>query len=245
MMDKVTVVGAGLAGCEAAWQLVKRKIPVRLVEMRPKTSSPAHHSENFAELVCSNSLRSDSLNNAVGILKEEMRHLDSIIMESAKATRVPVSYTHLSMYPTLVEGESVIINMAANYVGEIKRFDVVVAREYRSDDLWVKRVIGLPGETISYREDVLYVDGKAMEEPFLDKKYVEQVKKSANKLYFTQDYTSKKLGKNEYLLVGDNRNESLDSRNDAVGPFQREQIIARGVFVYQPFSKARYVGNGG
>ena len=150
-----------------------------------------------------------------------------------------------SMYPTLVEGESVIINMAANYVGEIKRFDVVVAREYRSDDLWVKRVIGLPGETISYREDVLYVDGKAMEEPFLDKKYVEQVKKSANKLYFTQDYTSKKLGKNQYLLVGDNRNESLDSRNDAVGPFQREQIIARGVFVYQPFSKARYVGNGG
>ncbi|ANU69553.1 signal peptidase I [Erysipelotrichaceae bacterium I46] len=150
-----------------------------------------------------------------------------------------------SMYPTLVEGESVIINMAANYVGEIKRFDVVVAREYRSEDLWVKRVIGLPGETISYREDVLYVDGKAMEEPFLDKKYVEQVKKSANKLYFTQDYTSKKLGKNEYLLVGDNRNESLDSRNDAVGPFQREQIIARGVFVYQPFSKARYVGNGG
>ena len=145
-----------------------------------------------------------------------------------------------SMYPTLVEGESVIINMAANYVGEIKRFDVVVAREYRSDDLWVKRVIGLPGETISYREDVLYVDGKAMEEPFLDKKYVEQVKKSANKLYFTQDYISKKLGKNEYLLVGDNRNESLDSRNDAVGPFQREQIIARGVFVYQPFSKARY-----
>ncbi len=89
MMDKVTVVGAGLAGCEAAWQLVKRKIPVRLVEMRPKTSSPAHHSENFAELVGSNSLRSDSLNNAVGILKEEMRHLDSIIMESAKATRVP------------------------------------------------------------------------------------------------------------------------------------------------------------
>ena len=150
-----------------------------------------------------------------------------------------------SMYPTLQEGESVIINMAANYVGEIKRFDVVVAREYRSDDLWVKRVIGLPGETISYREDVLYVDGQAMEEPFLDKKYVEQVKKSTNKLYFTQDFISKKLGKDEYLLVGDNRNESLDSRNDAVGPFRREQIIARGVFVYQPFSKARYVGNGG
>lgn len=150
-----------------------------------------------------------------------------------------------SMYPTLQEGESVIINMAANYVGDIKRFDVVVAREYRSDDLWVKRVIGLPGETISYREGVLYVDGNKVAEPFLDKSYVEQVKSRTNTKYFTQDYTSEKLGKDEYLLVGDNRNESLDSRNEAVGPFKREQIIARGVFVYKPFLKARYVGNGG
>ena len=150
-----------------------------------------------------------------------------------------------SMYPTLQEGESVIINMAANYVGDIKRFDVVVAREYRSDDLWVKRVIGLPGETISYREGVLYVDGNKVAEPFPDKSYVEQVKSRTNTKYFTQDYTSEKLGKDEYLLVGDNRNESLDSRNEAVGPFKREQIIARGVFVYKPFSKARYVGNGG
>lgn len=150
-----------------------------------------------------------------------------------------------SMYPTLQEGESVIINMAANYVGDIKRFDVVVAREYRSDDLWVKRVIGLPGETISYREGVLYVDGNKVAEPFLDKSYVEQVKSRTNTKYFTQDYTSEKLGKDEYLLVGDNRNESLDSRNEAVGPFKREQIIARGVFVYKPFSKARYVGNVG
>ena len=150
-----------------------------------------------------------------------------------------------SMYPTLQEGESVIINMAANYVGDIKRFDVVVAREYRSDDLWVKSVIGLPGETISYHEGVLYVDGNKVAEPFLDKSYVEQVKSRTNTKYFTQDYTSEKLGKDEYLLVGDNRNESLDSRNEAVGPFKREQIIARGVFVYKPFSKARYVGNGG
>ena len=74
-MKKVTIVGAGLAGCEACWQLVKRGIPVRLIEMRPKKSSPAHQSDAFAELVCSNSLRSDSLLNAVGILKEEMRVL--------------------------------------------------------------------------------------------------------------------------------------------------------------------------
>ena len=88
-MERVSIVGAGLAGCEAAWQLVKRNIPVQLIEMRPQKASPAHHSEDFAELVCSNSLRSDSLQNAVGILKEEMRHLDSLIMACADATRVP------------------------------------------------------------------------------------------------------------------------------------------------------------
>ena len=89
MMERVTVVGAGLAGCEACWQLVTRGIPVRLIEMRPKKQSPAHHSDRFAELVCSNSLRSDSLQNAVGILKEEMRRLNSLIMASADAHRIP------------------------------------------------------------------------------------------------------------------------------------------------------------
>lgn len=88
-MKKVTIVGAGLAGCEACWQLVKRGIPVRLIEMRPKKSSPAHQSDAFAELVCSNSLRSDSLLNAVGILKEEMRKFDSLIMRMADTHRVP------------------------------------------------------------------------------------------------------------------------------------------------------------
>lgn len=88
-MKQVTIVGAGLAGCEACWQLIKRGIPVKLMEMRPKVMSPAHHSEQFAELVCSNSLRSDSLANAVGILKEEMRHLDSLIIKTADETRVP------------------------------------------------------------------------------------------------------------------------------------------------------------
>ena len=88
-MKKVTIVGAGLAGCEACWQLVKRGIPVRLIEMRPKKSSPAHQSDAFAELVCSNSLRSDSLLNAVGIFKEEMRQFDYLIMRMADTHRVP------------------------------------------------------------------------------------------------------------------------------------------------------------
>ena len=85
---KVTVVGAGLAGCEAAWQLACRGIDVALYEMKPKKMSPAHHSPDFAELVCSNSLRGDRLENAVGLLKEELRRCGSLILACAEATRV-------------------------------------------------------------------------------------------------------------------------------------------------------------
>ena len=87
-MNKVTVIGAGLAGSEAAWQLAQRGIAVELIEMRPVKSGPAHHTANFAELVCSNSLRGDRLENAVGLLKEELRRCGSLILECAEATRV-------------------------------------------------------------------------------------------------------------------------------------------------------------
>ena len=85
----VNIYGAGLAGCEAAWQAAERGVKVRLYEMKPQKYTPAHHSEGFAELVCSNSLRSDSLTNAVGLLKEEMRRLGSLIMAAAEETKVP------------------------------------------------------------------------------------------------------------------------------------------------------------
>ena len=85
----VNVYGAGLAGCEAAWQIAERGVRVRLFEMKPKRFTPAHHSEGFAELVCSNSLRSDSVINAVGLLKEEMRRIGSLIMMAAEETKVP------------------------------------------------------------------------------------------------------------------------------------------------------------
>lgn len=85
---KVKVIGAGLAGSEAAWQLAKRGIGVELHEMKPEKMTPAHHSTDFAELVCSNSLRGDRLENAVGLLKEELRRCGSLIMECAEATRV-------------------------------------------------------------------------------------------------------------------------------------------------------------
>lgn len=88
-MAEIRIIGAGLAGCEAAWQAANRGVNVTLCEMKPKKFTPAHHSENFAELVCSNSLRSNELSNAVGLLKEEMRRLGSLMIEAADATAVP------------------------------------------------------------------------------------------------------------------------------------------------------------
>ena len=87
-MSNAYVYGAGLAGCEAAWQLARRGVSVTLYEMKPKAFTPAHKSEGFAELVCSNSLRAAGVENAVGLLKEEMRRLGSLVMEAADATRV-------------------------------------------------------------------------------------------------------------------------------------------------------------
>jgi len=86
---KGTVIGGGLAGCEAAWQLAKRNIEVTLIEMKPKKMTPAHHLDLFGELVCSNSLRADTLENGAGLLKAEMRLLGSLVTECADATKVP------------------------------------------------------------------------------------------------------------------------------------------------------------
>ena len=89
MVKTVNVIGAGLAGSEAAWQLAEAGVPVNLYEMRPVKSTAAHHTADFAELVCSNSLRGNGLTNAVGVLKEEMRRLNSLVISSADETAVP------------------------------------------------------------------------------------------------------------------------------------------------------------
>ena len=89
MNNTVTIIGAGLAGCEAAWQAAQRGVSITLHEMKPEKLSPAHHMPGLAELVCSNSLRGDSLENAVGLLKEELRRCKSLLLEAAEATRVP------------------------------------------------------------------------------------------------------------------------------------------------------------
>jgi methylenetetrahydrofolate--tRNA-(uracil-5-)-methyltransferase len=128
----ITVIGAGLAGCEAAWQLAGANIPVRLFEMKPERRSPAHHSNDFAELVCSNSLRSDRIENAVGLLKEEMRQLGSLIISCADQTRVPaggalaVDRTEFSQMVTRLISEHPMIEVVHGEVTTIPKEGVVI-----------------------------------------------------------------------------------------------------------------------
>ncbi|MGI6003883.1 MAG: methylenetetrahydrofolate--tRNA-(uracil(54)-C(5))-methyltransferase (FADH(2)-oxidizing) TrmFO [Christensenellales bacterium] len=133
MQQQVKVIGAGLAGCEAAWQIARRHIPVRLYEMRPEKMTPAHSGGGFAELVCSNSLRSGRLENAVGLLKEEMRRLDSLIMRAADETRIPaggalaVDREAFSRYVTGALRENPLVEIVRGEVTEIPEGPCIIA----------------------------------------------------------------------------------------------------------------------
>ena len=132
-MNAVCVIGAGLAGCEAAWQLASRGIPVELYEMKPAKMTPAHHSADFAELVCSNSLRGDRLENAVGLLKEELRRCGSLIMSCADATRVEAGgalavdrYGFSSLVTERIRSNN-LIHVISQEVTEIPKGPVIIA----------------------------------------------------------------------------------------------------------------------
>lgn len=146
-----TVVGAGLAGSEAAWQLAKQGIHVTLIEMKPEKMSPAHHSPLMAELVCSNSLRSDRLTNAVGLLKEEMRLLDSLIMKAADAARVPaggalaVDRDTFSGYITKALTEHPLVTVESREVTEIPDGPVIIATGPLTSDAMSEAIAALPG----------------------------------------------------------------------------------------------------
>jgi len=153
-MDKqVTVIGAGLAGSEAAWQLAKRGIRVELWEMKPKKMTPAHKSTDFAELVCSNSLRGAGLENAVGLLKEELRRLGSLIIEAADATRVPaggalaVDREGFAAYVTEKIRSHPLITVKEGEVTEIPaEGEVIIATGPLTSDALAEKLAKLSGE---------------------------------------------------------------------------------------------------
>ena len=148
---KATVIGAGLAGSEAAWQLAKRGIDVTLYEMKPQKMSPAHKSPLFAELVCSNSLRSDRLQNAVGLLKEEMRALDSLIMRAADHARVPaggalaVDRETFSGYITEALRSDPHVTVIEEEITHIPEGPVIVATGPLTSDALAEDIAALPG----------------------------------------------------------------------------------------------------
>ena len=149
---QVTVIGAGLAGSEAAWQLAKRGIPVTLREMKPKKMTPAHKSADFAELVCSNSLRGAGLETAVGLLEEELRRLGSLIMEAADATRVEaggalaVDRHGFSAYVTEKIRSHPLITVEEGEVTELPEGEVLVASGPLTSDALAAYLANLFGE---------------------------------------------------------------------------------------------------
>ena len=203
-MEKVTVLGAGLAGSECAWQLARRGVSVRLVEMKPEKMTPAHTSEYFAELVCSNSLRSDELTNAVGLLKEEMRRLGSLIMESADANRVAaggalaVDREGFSRYITDRLKACGNIELVSAEATEIPEGTVVIATGPLSSDAIAEKIAALCPESDLHFYDavapIVTLESVDMSSAFFASRYDKG----------TADYVNCPMDKDEYLaFVGE------------------------------------------
>ena len=198
-MNTVTVLGAGLAGSECAWQLAKRGIHVKLYEMRPEKSTPAHVTGGFAELVCSNSLRSDELSNAVGLLKAEMRKMGSLIMESADKNAVPaggalaVDRTGFSEYITKALENHPNVEIIRQEVLNIPDGEVVIATGPLSSDAIAGEIMKLcPDSDLHFYDAVapiVAVDSIDMESAFFASRYDKG----------TADYINCPMTKDEYL----------------------------------------------
>ncbi|MBO8162444.1 MAG: FADH(2)-oxidizing methylenetetrahydrofolate--tRNA-(uracil(54)-C(5))-methyltransferase TrmFO [Brevibacillus sp.] len=177
----VTVVGAGLAGSEAAWQIAQAGVPVKLYEMRPLKQTPAHHTDKFAELVCSNSLRANSLTNAVGVLKEEMRRLDSVIIRAADKCSVPaggalaVDRHEFAAYVTEAVRNHPLIEVYTEEVGEIPQGPAVIATGPLTSPALSEELRRLTGEEYLYFYDaaapIIEKDSIDMEKVFVASRY--------------------------------------------------------------------------
>ena len=198
-MKTVTVLGAGLAGSECAWQLARRGVRVRLVEMKPNKMTPAHHSPLFAELVCSNSLRSDELTNAVGLLKAEMRKMGSLIMASADENRVAaggalaVDREGFSRYITEKLRNHPNVELIEAEATDIPQGEVVIATGPLSSDAIAEKIAALcPDSDLHFYDAVapiVTLDSVDMDSAFFASRYDKG----------TADYVNCPMDKEEYL----------------------------------------------
>lgn len=173
-MTSINVIGAGLAGSEAAYQIAKRGIQVNLYEMRPVKQTPAHHTDKFAELVCSNSLRGNQLTNAVGVLKEEMRQLDSLIIKAADQARVPaggalaVDRHDFAGYITDTLKNHPNITVKNEEITEIPKGPTIVATGPLTTEGLTKQIMDITGE-----EQLYFYDAAA---PIIEKESIDMDK---------------------------------------------------------------------
>ncbi len=175
------VIGAGLAGCEAAWQLARQGVRVTLTEMKPAKMTPAHHSAQFAELVCSNSLRSDRLTNAVGLLKEEMRLCGSLIMAAADQARVPaggalaVDRDRFSGFITDAVRRHPLIDVVEGEATTIPEGPVIIATGPLTSEAMADTIAALPGlKTLNFYDaaaPIVSADSLNMDRIFRQSRY--------------------------------------------------------------------------
>ena len=181
MVATVNVIGAGLAGSEAAWQIANRGVKVRLYEMRPVKQTPAHHTENFAELVCTNSLRANQLTNGVGLLKEEMRQLNSVVMQAADKHNVPaggalaVDRDSFSKAITAAVKNHPNVEVITEEVTSIPSGLTVVATGPLTSDLLAKEIVKFTGDDGLYFYDaaapIVAKDSLDMDKVYLKSRY--------------------------------------------------------------------------
>ena len=150
----------------------------------------------------------------------------------------PVRVEGLSMYPSLNDKEIGFSNIISTKISDIKRFDVVVVYLEEQNKYIVKRVIGLPGDEVMVQDEILYINGEEVKEPFLDNTYRQQFVTEDRE--FTKDISPITVGTDQYYLLGDNRPNSIDSR--MYGLFEEDMIKSKGVFVVLPLSRLRMVG---
>lgn len=150
----------------------------------------------------------------------------------------PIRVDGRSMYPTLSDGDVGITNVFAAKFLSVSRYDVVIVHNEQRDENWVKRIIALPHETIEGKDDVIYINGSPIDQPFLDTPYVNDIKKTG---LFTTDFGPYTMGEDEYFLMGDNRILSEDSR--AHGPFIGDDIVGKDALIIYPFKHWNYVHN--
>ena len=176
----VNVIGAGLAGCEAAYQIAKRGVRVKLFEMKPEKKSPAHKTDGFAELVCSNSFKADRVNSAAGLLKEEMRHLDSLLLRAADKSRVAAGgalAVDRDIFSSIVTNEiknNELIEIIGGEVTEIPDGITVIATGPLTSDKFAENIYSRFGGALSFFDaaaPIVTFESIDMEKAFFESRY--------------------------------------------------------------------------